>query len=164
MTFTPGEVLHANAGSSELPAVMGKLTTRSGAQQGVVNVNTAPADVLAALLVSTNRIDTPTAQQLGKQITEARYNLDPDTRATTAWLYTQGLLNADQFKAVAPLLAARGYQYRIRCVGFGVPCGRYRVLEAVIDLSPGAPAKIAYLRDITRLGQPLKLDAEAKEN
>ncbi|MBE3071214.1 MAG: hypothetical protein IMZ66_13345 [Planctomycetes bacterium] len=63
---------------------------------------------------------------------------------------------------MAPFVTARSFQFSVRCVGFGVPCGRFRVLEAVLDLSGGEP-RVLYLRDITRLGLPLALDADFVE-
>jgi hypothetical protein len=47
-------------------------------------------------------------------------------------------------------------------VGFGVPCGQYRVLEAVVDLARRTP-RLAYVRDVTRLGLPFALDPEQLE-
>jgi len=122
--------------------------------KGLVNVNTAPAEVLAAL----PGLDADRA----RQITDVRSGLSTDTRSTIAWLYTQGVLDADGFKEVAPYLTARGYQFTVRCVGFGVPSGRYRVLEAVVDLA-GKGARLAYVRDTTRLGLPFALDSEQVE-
>ncbi len=135
---------------------MDRLTARLGRNPivpGLVNINTAPAAVIAAL----PGIDGDMG--LAQQIVEARTGLSDEARGNTAWLFTEGLLEADPFKAVAPYLATRGYQYRVRCIGFGVPCGRYRVIEAVIDITGTSP-RISYLRDITRLGVPFKLDAE----
>jgi len=63
---------------------------------------------------------------------------------------------------VAPYLTTRSFQYSLRCVGFGVPCGRYRVLEAMLDTGGGAP-RVIYLRDISRLGLPFALNVEAIE-
>ena len=37
-----------------------------------------------------------------------------------------------------------------------MPSGRYRVLEAVVDVAAPAP-RVVYLRDITRLGLPFDL-------
>jgi hypothetical protein len=99
---------------------------------------------------------------LAQQIVDARGNLDAETKSTTAWLYTQNLVDAAAFKVVAPFITTRSYQYSVRCVGFGVPCGRYRVLEAVVDLSGSAP-RVTYLRDISRLGLPFPLDVDSIE-
>lgn len=153
----PSELLvtHPNISTEDLRLVMAHLSAGGGRMRpGLVNPNTAPAPVLAALLDGDSG--------LAQQIVEARADLSADDRASTAWLYTENLLTAEQYLAVAPSLTSRGYQYRLRCIGFGVPGGRFRILEAVID--PHGPQKIAYLRDITRVGVPFRLDAETVEN
>jgi hypothetical protein len=76
--------------------------------------------------------------------------------ATIAWLYQEGVVNADKFKEIAPSLTARSYQFHFDVIGYGIPSGRYRVLEVVVDVAPAAP-RVIYLRDITRLGLPLDL-------
>jgi len=153
-----GSSVESGVGADELPIVMDRLTAGSSGRRrrgaGLVNINTARAEVLAAV----PGLDANLAQE----IADVRGGLDADTKATVAWLYTQNLLDADEFKTVAPHVTARGYQFSVRCVGFGVPCGRYRVLEAVLDLAGGTP-RIAYLRDITRLGLPFALDPELVE-
>jgi len=58
-------------------------------------------------------------------------------------------------------VTARGFQFHFHVVGYGVPSGRYRVLEAVIDTSGAAPT-ILYLRDITRLGLPFRIETNAE--
>jgi len=153
----PGSWIESQAGASELPLIMDRLTTRAESKKpvlGLVNVNTAPAEVLAAL--------PGMDPNLAQQIVDGRRDLDPDTKNTVAWLYTQNLLDAAAFKTVAPLITARSFQYSVRCIGFGVPCGRYRVVEAVLDFSGSMP-RVVYLRDISRLGPPFVLDAESME-
>jgi hypothetical protein len=71
-------------------------------------------------------------------------------------------VDADAFKRIAPLVGTRGYQFHVMSVGFGVPCGRYRVIEAVLDLADGNP-RVAYWRDVTRLGMPFALSADLQE-
>jgi type II secretory pathway component PulK len=154
----PGSWIESGVGAAELPMVLDRLTTQPTGKNkplvGLVNANTAPLEVLAAL----PGMDANLAQQ----IVDARSELDAETKASVAWLYTQGLLDADAFKKVAPYLTARSFQYSVRCVGFGVPCGRFRVVEAVIDVSGGTP-RVVYTRDISRLGLPFALDAESLE-
>jgi type II secretory pathway component PulK len=136
----------------QLAAVLDELTTQSAKTVvGLVNVNTAPADVLGVL--------PGMDPNLAQQIVDARRDLDTETTSSLAWLYTQNLLDAAAFKLVAPYLTTRSFQYSLRCVGFGVPCGRFRVLEAVVDIGGGAP-RITYLRDISRLGMPFALNVE----
>ena len=153
-----GAEIESGVMAEQLPVVMDRLTTKpTGARRplvGLVNVNTAPAEVLAVL----PSLDVNVAQQMA----DLRRDLPAEAKNTVAWLYTQNLLEAEAFKKAAPYLTARGSQYSVRCIGFGVPCGRYRVLEAVIDLSRGTP-RVAYLRDITRLGLPFALDTDLLE-
>jgi type II secretory pathway component PulK len=170
-----GDSIDSGVGANELPAVLDRLTavTSSSGQtvKGLVNVNTAPVEVLSTL--------PGLGGSAAQQIVETRRGLDIQTQITPAWLYTQAGLSAAEFKAVAPLLTARSYQYSIRCIGFGVPCGRFRIVEAVIDLSPqggsstststtgsaqAVTPRIIYLRDLTRLGLPFPLDPDTIEH
>jgi len=151
-----GEWVESGVGAEQLAAVLDKLTAKSSGVRtatlsGLVNVNTAGADVLAAL----DGID----EDLARDIVDARVGLDGQTKATTAWLYTQGLVDADTFKAIAPELTARSFQFRIQCVGFGVPCGQYRIVEVVVDIA-SSPPRVTYQRDITRLAMPFALDTD----
>ena len=151
----PGDTIESGVGPDELPTVVDRLTVgNQRTLRGLVNVNTARPEVLAAL----PGLDINRAQD----IVDVRMGLSPETKSTIAWLYTQNLVDADAFKEVAPLLMADSRQFLVRCVGFGVPCGRFRVLEAVVDLSGSTP-RIAYLRDLTRLGLPFALDPESLE-
>ena len=149
---TDEEELESHVGEAELPIVLDKLTVlpTNVPINGRININTAPATVLALL----PEVDANLAQQ----IVESRSSVDPLVRRTPAWLFTQGLVNAEVFKRIAPLLTARSYQFRVRCVGFGWPHGKFRTLEAVVDVS--GPPRIIYLRDITRAGPPVPFDVE----
>ena len=147
--------LRSGVDGSRLDTVLDRLTATSASRLlGLVNVNTAAAKVLAAL----PGLD----EALAARIVEARSGLAPEDRATPAWLYTQGVLDAEAFKSAAPLLTARSFQYRLRCVGFGRPVGRFRIVEAALDLAGKTP-RISYLRDITRLGLPFALDVDVEE-
>ena len=68
-------------------------------------------------------------------------------------------MDAPRFKQLTPFLTARSYQYSFRVVGYGLPSGRFRVLDVIIDLASGEPV-VTYLRDLTRLGVPFKLEPE----
>jgi len=151
-----GEWVESGVGAEQLAAVLDKLTAKSSGARtatlsGLVNVNTAVAEVLAAL----DGID----EDLARDIVDVRVGLDSRSKATTAWLYTQGLVNADTFKAIAPRLTARSFQFRIQCIGFGVPCGQYRIVEFVVDITTNPP-RVTYQRDITRLAMPFALDSD----
>jgi len=149
-----GTWIESGVGAPELPDVLDRLTSEGIVLLGKVNVNTAPAEVLAAL----GGFD----EELADRIVGARTSVDPEAMATIAWLYTEGVVDADTFKVIAPSLTARSFQFHVRCVAYGWPCGQYRVIEAVIDTARGAP-RIVYQRDLTRLGVPFAIDAEQEE-
>ena len=63
------------------------------------------------------------------------------------------MLGIDQFAQLEPYLTARSFQYHVQVIGYGIPSGKYRVLEAIVDLIGPTP-RIIYLRDLTKLGIP----------
>ena len=63
---------------------------------------------------------------------------------------------------IAPFLTTRSLQFRFNVVGYGARSGRFRVLEAVIDAG-SQPARLVYLRDLTRLGLPFPIALESEE-
>ncbi len=130
-------------------------TDKESGHDGLINVNTASATVLTTL----PGIDRP----LAESIVSTRTGLSPERRATIVWLYQEGLVEAEKFKAIAPQLTARSTQFRFNVIGYGLTSGRYRVLEAVVDLA-GTDPRIVYLRDITRLGLPINLKEENTAN
>src|SRR5262245_26570448 len=139
-------------GPEELPLVLDLFTASTARRfDGLVNVNTASLAVLA----SVPGIDEP----LAESILSTRRSISPERRATIAWLYQEHVVDATRFKQLAPFLAARSYQYSFRVVGYGLPSGRFRVLDVIIDLASGEPV-VTYLRDLTRLGVPFKLEPE----
>jgi len=150
-----GQWIASGVGSAELPAVVDRLTvTGLAVELGKVNINTAGAEVLAAL--------PGFDDELASRILLAREGLDASVRETIAWPYTQNVVSADTFKAIAPSLTARSWQFHARCVAYGWPCGQYRVIEAVIDLA-GTTPRILYQRDLTKLGLPFAMDAEQEQ-
>ena len=150
-----GMEIESGVGRDELPLVMEKTIAsanrgRGAMSVGLVNVNTASARVLTALLAD---------DSLATRIAELQPRLSDEKRRSTAWLYTEGIVEADAYKTIAPKLTATSTRIRVRCVGFGWPCAQYRVLEAVIDTSRANP-RIIYLRDLTSLGLPFAMELE----
>jgi DNA uptake protein ComE-like DNA-binding protein len=146
--------LASGVGRDELPLVLDAFTANQDYRvTGLININTAPLPVLATV----EGIDEP----LAEAIVSARRGLAPDRRRTIAWLLQEGVVDAATFKKLAPRLTARGMQFSFQVVGYGVPSGRYRVLEVMIDLAEGKPV-ITYLRDLTRLGMPFKVNADSR--
>ena len=150
-----GDMIDSGVDERVLPIVCDRLTAVAGrVGLGRININTASAEVLAALPA----LDEAAA----RAIVSTRTGLPAETKATIAWLYTHGALDEDRFKAVAPMLVPRSELYSLQVIGFGVPCERFCVFEAVISLLGGYP-RVVYLREITRLGLPIELDVESLE-
>jgi len=151
--------LASGVGADNLPAVMDRLTSGGISLNGQailpgrVNLNSAPIEVLSAL----DGID----ENIAQEIRDTRDTLDETVRSTTAWLYTEGVVSAETFKTVTPLLTTRSYQYRVRSFGYRPEGGRFCVLEAVIDTASGEP-RIKYLRELTRLGVPFTPEGEER--
>ncbi len=144
--------MESGIGKSELAILLDRTTaTNSNHLPALINVNTAPAPVLAAI----PGIDST----LADSIVSGRHGIDPETRKTPGWLYTQGIVDADLFKKIAPYLTGRSWQYSFEVVGYGLPSRRYRVLEAIVDIA-ARPHAILYLRELTRLGLPFQIDAD----
>jgi len=140
----------SGVGPAELPILLDLFTTTTEYEMtGLININTASVRVLQTL----PDID----EALAESMVSARRALGAERRQTIAWLFQEGLVDAELFKQIAPRLTARSYQYSFHVVGYGVPSGRYRVLEVIIDLGQGKPV-ITYLRDLTRLGLPFKIE------
>ena len=131
---------------ADLPILLDRCTTTNQAKLiGLVNLNTASARVLAAL--------PGLSPALAEAIVAARVGLSPEARTTAAWLYQDGLLNADAFSQVAPYLTTRSCQFRFRVAAYSIPAGSYCVFEAVVDAAANPPA-VLLLRDLSILGLP----------
>jgi type II secretory pathway pseudopilin PulG len=147
----------SGVGKAELPLVLDHFTaSRERREEGLINVNTASIEVLSTV----PEIDPP----LAEAIVSARKGVAPERRATLAWLYQDDVVDAARFRQIAPHLTARGRQFSFHVVGYGVPSGRFRALDVVIDTVPERPV-VSYLRDLTRLGPPFRFqDAATKED
>jgi len=133
----------------ELPRILDLFTADDETRrEGLINLNTAGALVLASL----PEVDL----SLAETIVATRSSLSAERRSTIAWLFQDGVVDAARFKLMAPQLTAGSYQFRFRVVGYGVPSGRYRVVEAEVDVA-GGQRLVTGLRDITKLGIPFRL-------
>ena len=71
-------------------------------------------------------------------------------------------MDAAKFRLIAPHLTARASQFRFQVLGYGIPSGRFCILQAMVDVSGDEPRVVA-LRDLTRLGLPFKPGTETNE-
>lgn len=142
-------------GKESMALVLDRFTGSAEAELvGRINVNTAPASVLQLVPGIDNA--------LAENILSARRNLPAERRSSVAWIHIENLVEADRFREIAPFLTTRSLQYRFNVVGYGARSGKFRVLEAVIDVA-SPPARLVYLRDLTRLGLPFPIELEAED-
>lgn len=112
---------------------------------GLVNVNTAPEAVLAAL----PGIDATAAAAL-----VAHRQSTPELQ-TIGWLLD--VLTPEQFRAVADRVTTRSYQFTIDAVGLPPRGAGFARLQVVVDRS-ATPARVLYWREISHLGPPAPLN------
>ena len=138
--------LKSGIGPGDLGQLMDRYTTDAErVRPGRVNINTAPASILAQL----EGID----EALGNAIVSTRQGLSPEASRSIAWLLEERLLDAGQFRQIEPRISARSFQFHVQVIGYALPSGRYCVIEAIVDLI-GPKPRILYLRDLTKLGVP----------
>jgi type II secretory pathway component PulK len=128
----------------DMPKVMDRLTAnRLPGQFGLINVNTAPREVLGTIpqLVE-NDVDA---------ILAARRRLSGEEMATLAWLVTRKTISPATFKAVSNFLTARSSQFTVESIGFKDDLGIQSRIQAVLEMR-GPQAQIIYFRDLTSIG------------
>lgn len=117
--------------------------------EGRININTAPAAVLACIPGLTNRAEDVVSYRVS----------NPDKLTSTAWIFDALSLTSTAEKLqlatqIGDRITTHSYQFTADIAAIG-PFGRgYRRVRFVFDLSEGAP-KIIYRRDVTHLGWAL---------
>jgi hypothetical protein len=129
----------------DLPVLMERTTIHDPVQPqvGLVNVLSAPPQVLRTVPGMT--------EEMVALITANRRGLTEQDASSTAWLVTQGVLELDAFRKIAPYLTVRGTQFTIESVGFGDHLGATSRLQIVVEMR-GPVAQILYYRDLSSLG------------
>ncbi|MBN1510863.1 MAG: general secretion pathway protein GspK [Phycisphaerae bacterium] len=124
-------------------------------QVGLVDVNTAPAEVLRCVPFLT--------AQMVDDIVAQRAALDSTAKRTPAWLLIHNVVDEGTMAEVIPFVTARGFQFEVESVGFATHVGTVSRIQAVLQMR-GPVAQIVYYRDLTPLGigYPLRLEDERK--
>lgn len=121
--------------------------------RGLVDLNHAPAEVLAAL----PGLD----ESIAAAIVARRGSLDDAQRGTIAWPVLEGVIDSARLAQAADWLTPRSLVWRVRVRGAIEPPPEVDapsqaaaaggvVLDAVIDLT-GPRARLAYLREVTSM-------------
>lgn len=120
---------------------------------GLVNVNTAPPEVLAAL----PGFDEDVAESIDAYRKQGGANF-----SSVVWLLDVEAVGPQRFLQHLPLITARSFQYRVHAVGVAGRRHAFRRLEVVLDRSrPDVPP--IFWRDVTDWGAPFDFVAEAGE-
>ncbi len=138
----------------ELPVIMDEFSVRAQTDPralvaGLININTAPARVLALIPGIT---DEAVAQIVAK-----RAELDPASLATTAWPLVSGVVDVRTFKRMAPYITTKAYQVHVEVLGYADHSKLVRRMEWVIERIGPIP-QVLYHRDLTRLGLAWPID------
>ncbi len=129
----------------DLPMILDDLTcVRAQTRAGLVNVNTAPAEVLVAIGF--------TAEE-ARRIVTTRSQLTGADKTTLAWLIQQGVVDMERLNdpALFQSLTTRSFQFHVESVGFADHVGTFCRLEAIITMQ-GRMCQVAYWRDLSGLG------------
>lgn len=151
---------------AEMPVLMDRFTTRPAAQAapgappgaaglipGLININAAPARILALIPGIT--------PEAAAAIASTRATLDPATLSTTAWPLTTGAIEPGVFKAIAPYITTKSYQFHVEVVGYADHVRLSRRHEWIIEMI-GPIAQIRYDRDLSSLGLAWPIDSETQ--
>lgn len=141
-----------------LPQLMAAATTDDAkTADGRVNVNLAPAEVLASVPgLDATLADEIAAQRPADPASLADYQRNP------TWLLVDGLVELEQMKTLLPYLTTGGSVYQVQSVGFFDEGGPLVRLQAVLDATE-SPPRVLSLRNLTPLGRgfdPLELGAQ----
>ncbi len=129
----------------DLPRILDDLTTsKAQSFSGLVNVNTAPVEVLQAVGFTedeAHRIVTTRASLAGKD------------KTTLAWLIQQGVIDMERLndRKLFNALTARAFQFRVESIGFADHIGAFCRLEVIIKMN-GRVCQIASWRELSGLG------------
>ncbi len=147
---------------AEMPVLMDRFTTRPAAQAapgaaglipGLININAAPARILALIPGIT--------PEAAAAIASTRATLDPATLSTTAWPLTTGAIEPGVFKAIALYITTKSYQFHVEVVGYADHVRLSRRHEWIIEMI-GPMAQIRYDRDLSSLGLAWPIDSETQ--
>jgi DNA uptake protein ComE-like DNA-binding protein len=142
------------------PDIIDTFTAESGEIHfSRLDINTAPREALLGL--------PGVMPEQAAQIASVRQELSDDQRATIAWPAMRQILKPEQYEALAGRITTRCWTWRVRIAAGEVdadapagPIGNPQVQELVIDMCGPRP-RVAYLRDVTLLGNTALMAREA---
>jgi len=129
---------------AEFGQIADQLTTSGGQNVvGMVNVNTAPRQVLLCL---------PGLDESDVDALVARRQASGTDLTSVAWV--AGVLSREKALAVGPLITTRSYQFSADIVAVSGNGRGFRRYQAVVDAT-ASPPRVLYWKDLTHAGWPL---------
>lgn len=119
------------------------LTISTNSIEGLINVNTASADVLFTL---------PGLEWNDAESLVAWRNNNPNSLTSVAWITE--VLDEDVARSIGGRITDKGFQYTADISAVGANGRGYRRTQMVFDISEGSP-KIVYRREMSRSGWAL---------
>jgi hypothetical protein len=115
-----------------LPELLDHLTTNKATSfPGRININQASKTILLGIPgMTSDMVDSIISDR------EPEYTGQKPDQKYETWLYTEGLVTLDQFKAMWPFITTGGSVYRAQIVGYFDEGGPATRVEAIIDTSP----------------------------
>lgn len=140
----------------ELAYLMDRFTIRQPQQarepiHGLININAAPLRVLLTIPGMT--------EEAAAALVAGRKEADAELLTSPVWPLITETLDAATFKAIAPYITTKSYQFHVEIVGYADHLKIARRLEWIIEMV-GPLAQVKYYRDLTRLGVGWPLDIE----
>jgi type II secretory pathway component PulK len=132
---------------AEFQPVADRLTTsREAVLRGLVNVNTAPREVLLCL---------PALEESDVDALLAKRSSQGTDLSSIAWVVD--VLSSEKAIAVGDYITVRSYQFSGEIVGIGGDGRAFKHYRAVVDAG-SSPPRLLYWKDLTHLGWPLAPD------
>jgi len=125
--------------------------------EGRININQAPREVLLGIPGMTAEVADAIA---ARKLIGADGSLQTgmaEVQSSTAWLFTEGLVDQQTLVAMDKFMTARGSVYRVQAIGHFDGGGAVARVEAVIDATKIPPAVISR-RDLSNLGPGYRSD------
>jgi hypothetical protein len=133
--------------AAEFQKIANQITTSSSAKQaGLINVNTAPKEVLACL---------PQLEESDVAALIAKRSGAETDATSIAWVAE--VLPREKAQAIGAYVTARSYQFSADIVSVAATGRAFRRCRVVVDARQ-SPPKVIYRQNLTHLGWPLSAD------
>jgi len=138
--------LRSGLTASEYALVAAKITTSAQGKAGLINVNTAPMEVLLCL---------PGLEESDASALVAKRTSTATPPTDVAWVAE--VLTRAKAEAIAPSITVKASRFSADIVSVAASGRAFKRCRVVIDAQT-SPPKVIYRQDLTQLGWPLSQD------